>query len=115
MFENKVSFSKVVVLNPGLEFVSVEKKEGPQLIPRVIHQAWLGSKDLPPAKEYLLRKTKKMYPHYEVKLWREDNLTREQFPLTYDILHNLLAFDKQSPYSKLATVTDILRHEVLYH
>ena len=37
------------------------------------------------------------------------------FPYTFDILNTLIAFNKHSPYNKLATVTDILRHEILYH
>lgn len=61
---------KHVVLNDGNEFVPVDKKEGKELIPKIIHQAWLGSSKLPYAKEYFYQKTKKMYPSYEVKLWR---------------------------------------------
>lgn len=41
-------------------------------------------------------------------------MTRENFPMTYDLLHNLIDFNRNSPYNKLATVTDILRHEILY-
>jgi hypothetical protein len=113
----KIPFSKMLVFNDGREFQSVEQRARikPQLIPKVIHQVWLGTKDLPPAKQYFLDKTKKMYPDYKIKLWREINITKEVFPLTYDVIHSLIAFHKTSPYSKLATVTDIMRHEILYH
>ena len=56
-----------------------------------------------------------MYPNYQIKIWREENITKESFPLTHDVLQTLLKFNKKSPYNKLASVTDILRHEVLYH
>lgn len=54
-----------------------------------------------------------VYPNYAVKLWREENLTRENFPLTHSLLQNLIEFNKHSPYNKLATVTDIIRYELL--
>ena len=58
----------MVAFNEGLDFVSVDEKTGPDLIPRKIHQVWLGGQ-MPPLKNYLYEKTKKMYPSYEVKLW----------------------------------------------
>lgn len=70
LFENKIPFSKILSLNPGNDFVSVDNRTGPNFIPKIIHQAWLGTNYLPPAKEYFFKKTKKMYPNYEVKLWR---------------------------------------------
>ena len=47
----KVPFSKLVAFNPGEDFVSADERKGPELIPRKIHQVWLGSK-MPPAKKY---------------------------------------------------------------
>lgn len=69
MIQWKIPFTKLLAFNPGNEFVSVDERKGPQLIPKVIHQVWLGGA-LPPAKEYFYQKTKKLYPDYEVKLWR---------------------------------------------
>lgn len=79
----KIPFSKMLAFNQGDEFLPVEQKTGPEVIPKVIHQVWLGTNKLPPAKEYFLRKTQMLYPHYTVKLWREENITRQNFPLTY--------------------------------
>ena len=59
----------MVAFNEGEDFISVNDKFGPDLIPRKIHQVWLGDK-MPPLKNYLYEKTKKMYPSYKVKLWR---------------------------------------------
>lgn len=72
----KISFEKMVVLNKGEKFVSIETKKGKELIPKVIHQIWLGSKSMPPTKQYFLGKTKLMYPSFEIKLWSEDNITK---------------------------------------
>jgi hypothetical protein len=49
-----------------------------------------GTNELPPAKRYFFRKTQKMYPDFEVKLWRENNITRDKFLLTYAVIKNLV-------------------------
>ena len=64
-----VPFTKLLAINYGEDFVSVNDKKGPDLIPKIIHQVWLGSK-LPPAKQYFYDKTRKMYPEYQIKLWQ---------------------------------------------
>ena len=102
-----------MVYNDAKDFVSVDDRNGHDLIPKIVHQVWLGS-SIPPAKQYFIEKVKKMYPTYEVKVWRENNVTRELFPTTYDRIQTLLAFNKHSPFNKLASVTDIMRHEILY-
>jgi hypothetical protein len=67
----KIPFSKMLAFNNGQEFVPAEErmKTMPALIPRIIHQVWLGTNEPPPAKQYLYKKTKLLYPNYEVKLW----------------------------------------------
>lgn len=99
------------MFNPGHEFVSVDKKQGPDKIPKVIHQIWLGGK-MGIAQEYFYNKAKKIYPDYEMKLWSEEDITAENFPLTLDIIKNLIDFhrNRKSAFHKLATVTDIMRH-----
>lgn len=56
-----------------------------------------------------------MYSNYEVKLWKEENITRQNFPNTYDLIQTFLKFNKHSPYGKLASVTDFMRHQILYY
>lgn len=104
-----------MVFNKGAEFIPVEKKEGPNIIPKIIHQVWVGG-PMPYAKRYFLEKTKKMYPDYEFMVYGEENVTRERFPLHYDIIMNLLNYQKnrKPAFGKLATVTDLIRHEALY-
>ena len=114
MMSDWVPFPDIVAFNKGEDFVSVNDKTGPDLIPRKIHQVWLGGQ-MPPLKNYLYEKTKKMYPSYEVKLWGQKDITPENFPETYDYIRNLIRFEKCSPFKKLATVADIMRHEILYN
>ena len=111
-----VEFTKLVVLNRGEHYIPMGKKEGEEVIPRVIHQVWLGGEMSLPQR-YFHQKAARMYPGYVMKLWKEEDITKETFPLTYDLVINLLDFHKHrgSGFSKLATVTDIMRHEILYH
>lgn len=47
---------------------------GEQLIPRVIHRLWLGQDSIPPAFERYGETWRSHHPHWEVKLWTDDNL-----------------------------------------
>jgi mannosyltransferase OCH1-like enzyme len=59
----------MIVFNEGDEFVPFDKKGGEPLIPKIIHQAWLGG-ELPPVKAYFFKKAGVVYPSYELKLWK---------------------------------------------
>jgi hypothetical protein len=50
---------------------------------------WLGD-NVPPAKEYFYKKAKRMFPDFEVKLYRNKDVTRTLFPFTYDIAQTLM-------------------------
>lgn len=56
-----------------------------------------------------------LYPDFEFKLWEKDNITQENFPLSYDLLQNLYNMENISRFSKRATMADIMRHELTYH
>ena len=57
---------------------------------------------------------KKSHPDFIYKFWTEKDITFDNFPQTYETVQNLLEFDKVSPYSKMAAVTDLLRLEILH-
>lgn len=56
----------------------------------------------------------KLYPDFKFKLWTEKNITRTNFPLTYDMIQSLFEADKYVRYSRLATIADLMRHELMY-
>lgn len=66
------------------------------------------------SKSYFFEKTQKMFPHYEMKLWGEANITKEAFPHTYEILRNLFKIQNKN-HNKLASISAIMRHEILFH
>lgn len=73
------------------------------LIPKKIHQIWLGPLDIP--KQYLesSKTWKELHPAWEYKLWREADIENWDFA-TKDL------FNKASSYQEKA---DILRYEIL--
>lgn len=65
-------------------------------------------------KKAILALNRKLYPNFEHKLWTNENITRENFPLSYDLIQNLFKIDKFTRYSRMATVADVMRHEIMY-
>jgi hypothetical protein len=47
-------------------------------------------------------------------VWTNADITRDNFPLTYDLIQTLFEFDRRSPSDKMAMISDIMRLEVLY-
>lgn len=64
----------MLVFNNGTEFVPITLKQGPELIPKVVHQAWLGG-EIPQPKKYFLEKTMRMHPDYQFRMWTEEDIT----------------------------------------
>jgi hypothetical protein len=102
------------VFNPAHKFEPYTTRKKPQLIPKVIHLVWLGGK-MPITKQSILEMNKARYPDFQFKIWGEANITKERFPLSYDLLQSLRRIDRTSRFSRLATMADVLRHEVLYY
>jgi mannosyltransferase OCH1-like enzyme len=97
------------VLNNGSEFVGYqERKRYPQLIEKKIHQIWVGG-EMPAFKQLLAQRIRDNHPDYEYSLWTNANITRENFPVSYDLITALLEFNENSRYNKLSMVSDLMR------
>lgn len=70
---------------------------------------------MPEFKKYLIQKARNDHPDYEYFLWTQSNITRENFPLTYDIVTTIMSFEEKSPYGKMAMVADLLRYQIVYN
>ncbi len=73
------------------------------LIPKKIHQIWLGPKKIPDKYQEYSKSWQKLHPKWEYKLWTESDIEKWDFP-------NKDLFDKASSYQEKA---DILRYEIL--
>lgn len=79
------------------------KRSEEVLIPKVIHQIWLGPKRIPEKYIEYSRTWRKLHPGWEYKLWSEKDVESWDFP-------NKDLFNKASSYQEKA---DILRYEIL--
>jgi len=73
------------------------------VIPRIIHQIWIGPDPLPEDHRRWIESWKRLHPEWEHRLWTEDDLPDD--PIRPEILERLRA-----PVER----ADILRLEVLY-
>lgn len=78
-------------------------------IPKIIHQIWIGD-SLPPILK-LYMSTFKNQKNFQYKLWRNKDLTKENFPITYKYIKKILS-KKKIVYAMIA---DLMRLEILYH
>lgn len=56
-----------------------------------------------------MNEIKKLHPEFEYILWSKVNITKTNFPFTYDIIQTILEFNKVSTFNKLAAVADFMR------
>lgn len=78
-------------------------------IPKIIHQIWIGN-SMPPIIELYTESFKKQ-KGFKYRLWLNEDIKRENFPLTYKYIKRLLA-RKRVIY---AMISDLMRLEILYH
>jgi len=78
-------------------------------IPKIFHQIWIGSV-VPPALKPIMSTFKKM-EGYKYKLWKNRDLTAENFPITWKYIQ----FIKSQKKVVFAMIADLMRLEILYH
>ncbi|WP_106874217.1 glycosyltransferase [Candidatus Phycorickettsia trachydisci] len=74
------------------------------LIPKVMHQIWVGTSDIPTLYQNYINECKKLHPDWEFKIWRDEEI-------------NALDLDYRDLYEKArsyAGKADIARYEILY-
>ena len=78
-------------------------------IPKIFHQIRIGSA-LPPVLKPFMNTFKKM-PGYKYKLWKNTDLTEQNFPITWPYIQHIMARRKII----YAMIADLMRLEILYH
>ncbi|WP_341790135.1 glycosyltransferase [Rickettsia endosymbiont of Polydrusus tereticollis] len=73
------------------------------LIPKIIHQIWIGSKDIPPLYKNYTEECRLLHPNWEFKLWKDEDIAKlnMQYKNIYDLARSLVQR------------SDILRYEIL--
>lgn len=95
------------------EMKSNNNKYNDVLIPKKIHQIWIGSdaNNLPEHKKLYMSSYKKILPTWEYQLWTDNDLNINNFPLTYQYIEKLLNMNDKGKYAKIA---DLIRYEILF-
>lgn len=73
-----------------------------QLIPKIIHQIWIGNSDIPSSCQQYIDSWKTHHPDWEYRLWTDDNMIK---------LQNQELYDSTTSVRQKA---DIARYELLY-
>ena len=77
------------------------------MIPKTIHQVWLGKKDIPNEFIIFVRKWKLMYPDFNYILWNDDSVKSKNI-----IPDSIMEFYEDTSF-RIAFKADILRYHVL--
>lgn len=73
------------------------------IIPKVIHQIWLGPKSISPNDQYNIKTWIGYHPNWEMKLWTEKEILKENFD-NMDLYWSARSYQERS---------DIVRYEIL--
>jgi len=79
-------------------------EEALPLIPKTIHQIWLGPHPIPPLYKEYMATWKKLHPGWEFVLWTDKDVERWNFT-SKDLFHRASSYQEKS---------DILRYEILF-
>ena len=107
----------------------MKKWESP--IPRKVHIIWIGNNDFPDYFKYFLKTFEENFKEFDIKIWNNNDLKKENFPITYEYiqkakkLHGKQMYDRDGKkmyninmepitYSKWAQITDLMRLEIIY-
>lgn len=74
------------------------------LIPKVMHQIWIGPRGIPPLYQNYVNECKKLHPDWEFKIWRDEDI--DALNLEYGDI-----YEKARSYAGKA---DVARYEILY-
>lgn len=88
---------------PSFDFV-IERQQGIQRIPKVIHYMWFGKNPIPNTLQRCIDSWKKYCPDYEIRCWNEDNYDIEKIPYMKQ------AYEKRA----YGFVPDYARLDILY-
>lgn len=81
-----------------------------------MHQAFLTYSDSIPRQRQLIGKSFTIHnPTYKYVLWQMKDITRKNFPYTYDSIQKLFEYQKNTPEANLKSyIADLMRMEILY-
>lgn len=104
-YAEKDAIEKLKLLKENYEKLKPSKipsKVDP-IIPKIIHQIWLGPNDMPDLYKYFQSTWKENHPGWEIKVWKDFDIIKENF-------ENVDLYLKSRSYQE---ASDIARYEIL--
>ena len=86
-------------------------------IPKIIHQIWIGTPtfELPPHKRAFMESWKtKMGKDWQYRLWTDEQVTRQNFDLTWDFQREVKRVAAETGTNRFAQLADLMRYEIIY-
>ncbi len=102
-------------------------------IPKKVHLIWIGTSDPPDYyTKYFSKSFEKYMPEFEIRLWRNEDLNKKNFPLTWKYIQKAkkmhgkqmydedghVLYDKECnnklKHNRWAQITDLMRLEIIY-
>ena len=85
------------------------------MIPKKLHQIWIGNAIPEAQKALCLSNSRKIGKNWEYKLWGNEDLTEENFPHTWKYIQKSFNEGKKRGKIWYAQISDLMRYEILYH
>jgi hypothetical protein len=85
-------------------------------IPKLLHQIWFGKTlDSKAVRYHLIKGAREVAEKngFSYKLWTNEDLTREAFPLTWDYMQTAREVGEELEQSRFAQIADLARYEIL--
>lgn len=81
------------------------------MIPKKLHQIWIGEVDLPPRWQRWCKTVKAAHPDWEYKMWTNEDIPQllEKYPQPIKDYYELVKTNK-----RWAWITDVLRYIIIY-
>ena len=90
------------------------RRYAPDKMEKNIHQIWITDQPVPKIRVALHDTIKKNNPGFNVTLWRAADITKENFPATYQIVQKTFEHHKDSERSFFTLAADLLRYELIF-
>jgi mannosyltransferase OCH1-like enzyme len=113
---SNVKFEEAPYYSGYLNYLPIEEIKYAYLfpIPNVIHQIWIGGK-IPDYKVSYMNSIRQGMNDYMYKLWTNDDLTRENFPLMFNLIQDVQKYMQQTKENRYAQIGDLMRLEIMYN
>lgn len=90
------------------------RRFAPDVMERNIHQIWISDQPIPKIRTVLHETIREVNPGFRLRLWRMEDITPQNFPVTYQVVQRTFEHHKDSARSFFTLAADLLRYELIF-